>query len=314
MQQRYTLICLLAFPGAATAQTGVLNASEMLPVGSEYTVMTLNTVSALDTTSGAGVVWQNGHLTFTGPAHTVAVLAPGATTWGTNFPAANYCLYESVVARHSYFTLNAQEYARVGFHISGTVGTYSDPQVEMVFPMALGSSNTDDWANNTVSFPGTYAFEVIGTGDLALAFGTFDDVLLLRVDVVNLFPIRQYLWVSAKSGAVVLAYTMQSLFGPAGGQIATTLSVGLDEVNAPIVHRVHQPSGGMLPVSYSSGEALVYTIRDLAGRLLTTGRMAASATTRTEVIDISMVGQGIHLIELAAPGSRVVERFFSEGR
>lgn len=310
MKPLYPIFAALLLPFTTTAQTGVLTAAEMLPAGSEYTAMVLDPVSTLDTTSGAGVVWQNGHLTFTAAALTISVLAPGGTTWGANFPQANYCLYESVVARHSYFTLSPQQQARVGFHRNAVIGTYSDPQVEMVFPMQLGTSNMDDWANNAVSLPGTYAFEVIGTGDLVLPFGTYQDVLLVRVDVVNLFSLQQYMWMSAEHGAALLVYTMQSGFGAASGQITTSITVGIDENAAPITFRLHEASGGVLPVSYASNEPVTYHIRDVAGRLLTTGHLPASATARTEMLDITAVAQGVHLLELATAHGRAVERFF----
>lgn len=305
------VLSTLGLSAAAFAQIGVLTADEMLPVGSEYIMRNTLAVTSLDTSSGMGLTWNNSHLVATGADQEVAILAPGSTPYGSSFPTATYCIYESVVSRYSYYDLNEESMARIGFYRDG-LGTYSDPQVEMVFPLTVGSYNFDDWANNTVSFPGTFSYTVLGSGTLQLAAGDFEDALLMRVDVENLFLFRQYAWVSARNGAFLLIYNAPSIFGAASCLMNTTLNVGLEEAGAAIELRVHAASGDVLPVTYSSPENTTYRVLDMAGRTLATGQLPASVEARTEMLDVAALRAGIHLLELSNAQDRSVVRFFMD--
>ena len=310
MKRPYSLaMSIVAITSMTHAQSGVLNASEMLPAGSSYEVRTIGNITSIDTSSGTGLVWSNGNIPLLASTHTISVFAPASTAHGPSFPTSNYCVYESVVSRWSYYSLTTDSMARMGFHVPAGPGTYSDLQTELVFPVTVGSSNADTWANNTVSFPGTYSYHVLGSGTLQLPGGSFQDVLLLRVDVVNVFPMRQYLWLSATNGATLLNYTAPSLFGAASGQVVTTMNVGVEETAAQIDLRVHPILDQTLPITYSSAERADVRLLDLTGRVLYTGSLPAAPSLTTEMIPLPQLATGIHLLELSNGHARTVVRF-----
>lgn len=311
MRKRYAMLFVPLMTTGLCAQPYTLTHNEQLPPGSEYHLRAVQNISAVDTTGGQDRTWQHGSLLPTGAVLDVAVLVPGASPYTSSFPTANYCLYESVVARYSYFMNTPDSMSRIGFWRSG-IGTYSDPQTELVYPVTFGDTNTDTWANNTVSFPGTHEYTVIGTGSLVLPSGTWNDVLLLRIRSVNVFTFTQYAWVSAANGAYLLIYSPASLFGAASAQMITSLTVGIDDADQPLDLRLHAPGHGQLPLTYTAAAPLSYRIMDSVGRLLTAGTTSASAQPRTEVLDITMVRSGVHLIELTSGEQRRTLRFFVE--
>lgn len=309
MTHRYAVFttCLL-ISSWSNAQTGILNSNEMLPIGSSYVVRTVQDPSMVTLTTGTGVVWNMTTLVPTGPDLDVDILAPQTTQYGSNFPQSNYCMYESSIPRYSYFDLNASSFSRIGFW-RNQLGTYSDAQTEYVFPVQMGSMNSDTWANNTVSFPGTYDYEVVGTGTLHLPGATYTDVLLIRVVSTNLIDFVSYQWVSAQNGAYLMLYFEPSAFLDEGAQMITSLQVGLNEVAGGIDLRVHAPSNGVLPISYTANEVLSYRLYDVTGRQVKQGILPATTDPRTEMLDVTMLRTGIHLIELTSSTSQNTARF-----
>ncbi|MCB0768446.1 MAG: hypothetical protein KDB95_14650 [Flavobacteriales bacterium] len=301
-------LCIAALT-SLRAQSYTLTANEQLPIGSTYTLREVQNLAAIDTTLGQNVTWQFNDLIATATTSVVDFLAPGATPYGASFPTADHCVHESGIPRYSYFSNTADSMSRIGYY-AGSLAIYSDPQVELVYPVQYGDSNSDTWANSALTFPGTYDYDVVGTGTLILPSGTWNDVLLLRLRLENVFPIVQYVWMSATNGANLLLYMQSSFFGPASALMLTSLEVGISDHAQELELRLHAPSNGMLPLTYANAGSLGYRVLDPAGRLITTGRLAASAQPRTELIDITALGAGLHLIEVAGDGQRRTMRFF----
>ena len=312
MDLHYTLSAILILTAAhMNGQDYSLTASEQLPVGSEYTVRAIQNIAAVDTTPGTGMIWDHTALVATGANFDVSVLATAASPYGSTFPSSNFCLYEASIPRYSYFENTPQSMSRIGFW-RDQLGIYSDPQTELVYPVVYNSSNSDTWANNTVTFPGTYAYTVIGTGSLLLPSGTYDNVLLLRVETENVFEFDQYVWLSASNGAYLLIYNVESLFGPPSGQMITSLDVGINEPSAGLDLRVHAAANGQLAITYRSIADATYRILDVSGRLISTGNLGVSMEPRTSLIDVTMLGTGMHLLELMTGNERRSLRFFMD--
>lgn len=299
-----------AFPFAAVAQQGVLNANEFLPAGSQYSMRAATNFNVLDTTFGANVTWEMAGLTLTGPAYQTSFLVPASTPYASNFPAANLAVYEASLPRYSYFDRSATAFSRLGFYYNGQIGTYSDTQIELRFPLQLGSTSDDTWDCDAFTFPGTYRYTCIGSGTLEIPSGTYEDVLLLRGVSNNLTDFKFYQWVSAETGAYLMFYFVPNPpFQSEGAQVLTSLVVGVDENNGLLPMRLHAVVDGTLPVSYTSAEPLRYRLLDAAGRTAATGNLAA-ATNSTGLVDVAMLRSGIYLIELASSTTSRTERFF----
>lgn len=299
-----------AFPVAAYAQQGVLNSNELLPPGSQYSMRSATNFNVLDTTSGANVTWEMAALTLSGPAYQTSFLAPATTPFASSFPAANIAIYEASLPRYSYFDRSATAFSRLGFHYNGQTGTYSDTQIELRFPLQLGSTSDDTWECDAFTFPGTYRYTCIGSGTLEIPSGTYEDVLLLRAVSNNLTDFKFYQWISAETGAYLMLYFVPDPpFQVQGAQVLTSLVVGVDETNGLLPMRLHAVVDGNLPVTYTSPEPVRYRLLDAAGRTAATGNLAA-ASNNTGLVDVGMLRSGLYLIELASSTTSRTERFF----
>lgn len=312
MPHRYAFAVFLAATCLGIqAQPGVLNSSEMLPPGSVVNYRLAANPNAVDTTStGSGVVWNFTSLQPTGNPFTLEVLAPADAPHTNQVPGANYAVYESLIPRYSYFNLSTQEFARVGYHVN-SVHTYTDPQVELVFPVSLGTSHSDTWANTDVSFPGTIDHTCIATGSLALPGATYPDVLLLRIVLVNLFPIVVFQWIDATNGAILALYFKPGIFVSEATHFASNVTIGMEELADQLGLRLNTLVEQHLHVTYSSQEQLEWRVMDMAGRLLREGVLPAHGTAATAILDMGGLASGMHLMELRKPsdGNRHVARF-----
>jgi hypothetical protein len=315
MIHRYAL---LPIPLIATligsAQTGVLNSSEMLPPGSIETQRVMSDVDILDTTvQGQNVDWDFTAITPSGAApYNNEYMLPSSTPHPTTFPASNYVVYETEIPRYSYFSLTSASLARVGGWTT-VASTYSDPQVERTFPLAYGTSNSDTWDNDQSSFGGTYDFTCIGTGTLELPGHTYSDVLLVRGNLHELFNIYFYAWYDATSGAtLVLYYPGDGVFVPTAAAYTTSVSVGVQEVGADLGLRIHTLVHDRLPVTYTSAEPLDWSIVDASGKRLANGRFPATSDAVTEFVDVAQLPAGLYIIDLLNERSRQTARFVVE--
>ena len=315
MQHRYALLpipLIACFIGSA--QTSVLNSSEMLPPGSVVTQRVMANVGILDTTiQGQNVNWNFTAITPSGAApFDNEYMLPSSTPHPTTFPASNYVVYETEVPRYSYYSLTSTSWSRVGGWVTSAT-TYSDPQVEMTFPLTYGTSNTDTWANTESSFGGTFTFNCIGTGTLELPGHTYNDVLMVRGIAFELFNVKFYTWYDANSGAPLIVYFPgDGVFVPTGAAYATSVSVGVEEVTADLGLRIHTLVQDRLPVTYTSSQPLDWSIVDASGRRFANGRFPATNSAVTEFLDVTQLPAGLYIIDLLNGKSRQAARFVVE--
>jgi hypothetical protein len=200
-------LCLLCVISNAQLQ---LLSSEMLPYGSVMTDKNVLNISAIDTTiTGAGAFWNfssiNNNVSVANLI--VTIVDPATTPYGSSFPNSNYGYLEvqGSYTGYRYFDLNSAKMERVGSYVSN-LNTYSDPQIEYVFPLELGTVSNDTWDNTNSSSGGTYDFECIGTGTLIIPGGSYD-ALMVRVHITESFlDYYAYFWYSADNGSVLLQY------------------------------------------------------------------------------------------------------------
>ncbi len=294
------------------AQTGVLTSSEMLPPGSILVQRVMSDVSVLDTTiQGQNVTWNftaitplTSQLPFNNE-----VMLPASTPHPTTFPASNYVIYETEIPRYSYFSLTPQTFSRVGGWVDQAV-TYSDPQIELTFPMSYGVSNLDTWASTASSFGGTYQFACIGSGALQLPGHTYSDVLMVRGKGYDIITMDFYAWYDATNGAILLMYYPGDGFWvPTAAAYATSLSVGVEELSSDLGLRIHTLVQDQLPVTYASSMSLDWTMLDVGGHLLSAGHLPANTSSTTEFLDVSGFAPGVYLLVLTSDRERKAVRF-----
>ncbi|MGB3869102.1 MAG: T9SS type A sorting domain-containing protein [Flavobacteriales bacterium] len=207
---RYITSVSLTFLALSLSAQPVLYSNEMLPFGS---VMHLwpsgNDNIVIDTTiQGANAVWDFSaldHWTQNNPDLQVTVVDPTTTPYATSFPSSNYAWMEAPNTAYRYFNLSSSSLQRVGSYTSA-LNVYSNPQVEMIYPLQLGTSNTDTWNNTFSTTGGTYSLRCVGTGTLILPSGTWQDALMVRVWVTEGIydPYLGFFWYSSVNGALLV--------------------------------------------------------------------------------------------------------------
>lgn len=249
-----------------------LNSTEMLPFGSVMTLSVAQDHSIVDTvTQGQGVTWNLTGLTknTTSSDLVVEIVNPSNTPHGGSFPTSNYAYSENSGTAYRYFDLSSTKMERVGSFSNGTLKTYSDPQVEYVFPFAYGVQNNDIWNNSASSSGGTYDLKCIGTGTLNLPGGSYQ-AILVRVNTVESFiDYDVYFWYDADNGAVLLQYIIgDGFYVGTGARFATNITLGNKEFEALENLKYTNPVVNEFKMSFDNNLKgnLVYSIIDLRGR------------------------------------------------
>lgn len=311
MRTRYALSTLTFLPLAISAQDGILTSNEMPSVGSSYTYRTVQNLAVIDTTPGVHIFWDMSDILPTGQAPwDVDYMAPASSPHPGVFTNANYCSFESEIPRYNYYDLNAAHMERVGSW-STQQNTYTDGQVELTFPLELGTSYTDTWDNTVSSLGGTYSLTCIGNGQLALPAGTHENVLLTRVVLHEVFDIVLYQWISATNGVqLLLYYPGDDVWVPEGAAYTTNVDIGIVEPRAPIEIRVQSLVEDRLNVSYASDLALQATILSAAGQMMHMERLPAAAVASSRQLEVNGLAPGPYVLDLRdADGRHVSARF-----
>ena len=289
----------------------MLTSDEMPPIGTTFTYRTVQNLAVIDTTSGTNMTWDMSDILPTTQAPwDVDCMAPVSSPHPTSFPTSNYCTFESEIPRYNYYDLNPAQQERVGSW-STQQSTYTDGQVELTFPLQLGTAYSDTWDNTISSFGGTFALTCIGSGTLVLPAGTHENVLLTRIIVYELFDIVMYQWISASNGAQLLMYYPgDDVWVPEGAAYMLNVNIGIAETHAPIELRVQSLVDEYLNVSYTSTSALDAVVLGSNGQVLSSQRLPASTAPSTWPLDVQGLASGMYLLDLRDPdGGHVAERF-----
>lgn len=203
-------LCIYAITFNGFSQVPQLLDSEMMQYGSVATIKYAQDAGPIDTTiKGANAVWNFGALVHdvTIPDLNITIQNPNTTPNGSSFPTSNYAMVEvqGGVTSYRYFNKTSTKMERVGSYTTG-LNTYSDPQIEEVFPLTLGTSNLDTWASTASSFDGNYDLTCVGYGTLTTPGGTFNDVLMVWVKMEELLVSDVYFWYDSNNGSVLLEY------------------------------------------------------------------------------------------------------------
>lgn len=279
MKTTITLAFAITFSHASFGQI-VLNANEMLPNYSSYTLLLAADMSVIDTAiQGNNITWD---FTLLQPAAsgsylTINMMPKSATPYSSSFPSANYTYQEQPSGAYRYFRLTNTLMERVGTYITSGIRIYTDPQIEYVFPLQYGSSNTDTWASTASSFGGTYSLQCIGAGNLQLPSGAYDALMVRAILTESGITVVNYYWYDADNGAVILQYSMGTgIFSPPAARYLSTLTLNTAE---PELHEIiyNNPVTDILTLRFEAKESLyTYSIYDMNGRPLSNKQINGS--------------------------------------
>jgi len=294
-------IMLALVPYSLIGQT-TLNSSEMLPFGSVMTLSMAEDYTLVDTVNqGQGVTWNFTNLTVDQSASNlvVEIVDPTNTPYGANFPVSNYAYSENGGSAYRYFDLSPSKMERVGSFSGGTVKTYSDPQVEYVFPFTYGVQNNDTWDNDASGSGGTYDLNCIGTGTLNLPGGSYQ-ALLVRVHSVESFvEFDVYFWYDADNGAILLQYVVgDGFFIGTFARFATDITLGNSELESLGNLKYTNPVVDELSMSFNNtfGSNLKYNIIDISGRIIDQGVPDLTTEEVKIVSDFSTLEKGMYIV------------------
>jgi|GEM_PF-1833490 len=301
MKQIFTLFLGLSL-NAATAQ--VLLSTEMLPVTAQMNYMHPVDFNIVDTTvQGANKTWDfhtlqpdNAQGNFQ-----ITILNPAATPYAASFPGANYCMVEMPDPFYSYYNKTSSIMERLGSGSSSGINTFSDTQIEYVFPLQLGTVHNDTWFSSNNSFVGNYNLACVGNGTLKLPNATYSNVLMVRVDFDNgIFSFPIYFWYSSDNGGVLFEYIVgDGGFIPESGVYLISMSIGIEENELPYRILYNNPVQEQLTVLFTgkNSAAMEYNIVSSLGEIVSSGTFRSEAQqAQTLSIDMSGFSAGIYFV------------------
>ncbi|MDB5258702.1 MAG: hypothetical protein JWM14_3397 [Chitinophagaceae bacterium] len=302
---------LLLFLSIGVFAQPVLTSDEMLPYGSVLNYKFITDYSMIDVTStGANVTWDYSTVTLDGSDDlNITMVNPSSTPYASSFPNSNYAYHETqgTDEDYRYFSLTSSKMERVGSYAS-SAKTYSDPQVEYVFPLTLNTTNNDTWDNDQSSFGGgTYDLNCIAYGTLKLPDATYNNVLLVKVsfDEGGFLDFDSYFWYDSDNGAVLFQYVQGDGFFVADQALyVSSLTVGTDPIilssaNAYYLKDLtyNNPVNNTLNVAFgnSSDFSGKYVIANTLGEKISEGTITGQQSLNLPCEELK---QGMYLLTL----------------
>lgn len=280
--------------------------TDMLPFGSKMDLKQSSSFSVVDTTiKGSGAIWDFSNIIEDPslPSLEVLIEDPANTPYAASFPTANYAYVETPTG-YRYFDLNDSVMERVGSWFGGLLKTYSDPQVEYVFPMGLDSANNDTWDNSASSFGGNYDLKVMGQGKLILPDATYENAFMVYVELEEIFTTEVYFWYSVDNGAILAQYVIGDGFF-IGTQLRylsnLTISTGLEDEQFISELVYPNPMGNVFNLTFTSEQALQlrYNLTNSYGQRISYGDLDQAPSQSHELqLKTSNLSSGIYYLML----------------
>lgn len=306
------LLIFIALFTSSIAQP-TLNSNEMAPFGSSWTMIYTQSYNVIDTSiQGANVTWNFAAMLPSTTSFTTTIVDPAQTPYATSFPNSNYAYHETPTTAYRYFNLTSTKMERVGSWTgSGGLRTYSDPQIEYVFPLTIGSYSYDTWMNSASSSGGIYELSGIGYGTLITPTGTFNDAIMVRVFLEESFlSFYTYFWYSSTSGIILLQYIDgDGFFIPKLLSYASSISLatGINSKKEPISLNYSNPVSDNLILVFNSttNENFTYEIINSLGQKIMNGNI--ESTSNTSQIRMKHLDNGLYLVTLREEKSGAVK-------
>lgn len=302
MRTSFILATIISF-SSLHAQP-VLERSEMLPFGVTVPYRFYNDFAAVDTSiQGANVTWDFTGLSPQAGASTfsMTMVDPASTPHAALSAVDNYAYWEQPSGFYRFFQLTPTFMQRVGSY-AGSNYVFSDPQVEYVFPLTYGTTNTDTWFGQADG--GNYNLNCVGYGTLLLPGTTIEDVLMVRVGISGgFYDIDAYFWYSSTGGHILLQY-INSLVATAGLYLdAEAVAVQeYQDLRATILANPVQDELNF--VLSQQRNNMGYAVRSSSGALIATGMLAGNAGT-LQSITTSGYTPGVYFLQITGSNAPV---------
>jgi len=289
-----------------------LNRSEMLPFGSVMVEKKIENLSIINTSiQGSASIWDFSKLTSSPKSLdlVINIVDPATTPYSASFKNSNYAYKEETggTIKYRYFNLTDTKMERVGSY-GNNVNTYSDPQIEYIFPLSLGASNEDEWESTNSSFGGTYDLECVGDGTLKLPSGTYN-ALMVKVHVNESFlDYDVYFWYSSDNGAILIQYVEgDGFFVPESGLYLGSLTLDVPKNSFVSNFNYNNPVTNDFTLNFQSlnSDKYSYTVFNTLGQNILKGRLSPSnEVTQSLKVDFSTLKSGLYYFTLQSEESK----------
>lgn len=296
----FTIACLIGVQANAQIQ---LERSEMLPLGSTFSVLEVDDITVIDTTlQGEDVVWDFTALEPYSEEFYTAVIKAPAEVEGIVSPDVNYVLWWD---DDYYF----------GYQLSDTtsklaetaMSIYNPALAELAFPMAQGTTRTTRTEGDDFYFD--YVFKVVGTGSLKLPSGEFPALLVrYTYSYSDGYAYSYYRWLHADNGSILIDYypadpENEEDEGYAEYLFDITLGANKKEL-AESKLLINNPVVDFLNVSFtvSNASETTYQLATISGQILKTGTVDSNSFS----VDMSEYATGIYLLTVQTAGQAPV--------
>ena len=309
-----------------TAQPTLTNANTSPQVGESFIYHLVDYTVGSEGASGANVTWD-----FSGSISTDTLtinwVDPSTTPYAASFSSSNIC-YE-VSGTYDYYTSSSSDYSRQGAVQGGIVVAYSDPQKHIEYPYTFNSTFIDSFAATffsgvTIDRTGTITVTGDAYGTVILPYGTFNDVLRLKVvedyqdDFIGgplLYNTEVYLWYKPGIHYPILSFTsfVSTMFSITYGSYLDQSSVGINKTFAPefnfniypnpantftnINYNITKPAD----VKISLNNLLGQEIKVLVNEKQPTGNYK-------EIVNLENLSKGVYLIRLEIDGNTEIKK------
>ncbi|MDQ3191121.1 MAG: T9SS type A sorting domain-containing protein [Bacteroidota bacterium] len=178
MKKNYVLLLLMLLViGKTNAQT-LTSATNNPVIGETFTTHSSSHTGAGN--SGTGQTWNFSTSASLGTT-TVSFIAPSSAPNSGSFANANISILTG--GNYSFMENTSTAQSILGYDVNGTIFTYSDPEDLIRFPFSYDSSYVDNFVADVNGFDrvGFSTVTADGTGTLILPYGTFNNVLRVKV-------------------------------------------------------------------------------------------------------------------------------------
>ena len=302
IQVLITIVCLSL--NQLRAQPELLS-SEMPPIGTN--MIYHNFANQIDTAiQGSGSVWNFSVMTpdIFYPDQHYSVVDPLTNPFISQFPGTNYCIENTTWGLnnfYTYYSLTNSLFERLGSY-EDTLNVCSNSQIELVFPLSMGSYNSDSM--NCLLFPhrNYYSFYAVGFGTLILPSGSFNAIMIRINSNDRLGNETTYKWFDSDNGLTLLTYTLYDPY--VSGNINSYLhssTIGVEQITNLYELNYQNPIENNFTLNYRSKTTLrfLFHLNNILGQEVFYAEDEVSADKKETLnIDFSPFASGIYFLNI----------------
>ncbi|MGB1205027.1 MAG: T9SS type A sorting domain-containing protein [Chitinophagales bacterium] len=195
MKRIYAIILgvIMSSASLVAQEVPTVTSAANLQIGEQITVYDVNLTDPNPGPAGAEIIWDFVDLDSTN-YQIASFVSPSTTDFSSDFPNTNVAIaYEngleggSFVTGYEYYNTSGVLTSLSGIvNNSGTVLTYTNAPINMIYPFSYQSSNFDEFASeyivngDLVNEQGSINIDGDGYGSLILPYGQIDDVVRMH--------------------------------------------------------------------------------------------------------------------------------------